>query len=60
MLEELDLSTLESYNRKDLIFNLFRFGVFNEYSNVYKLVTQSLDDFRTEGMLEALNLYKGK
>ena len=34
MLEELDLSTVDSYNRKDLIYNLFRFGVFNEYSNI--------------------------
>jgi hypothetical protein len=52
-LEELDLSTVENYNRHDLMYKLIKNTVFNEFSSVKKLIISNCDAGRMEAYYKA-------
>ena len=58
-LEELDLSKLENYNRKDLSYKLLKATIFNDRSKVKLLKIANCDSKRMESYIEAVEYYKG-
>ncbi|CAK55641.1 unnamed protein product (macronuclear) [Paramecium tetraurelia] len=54
-LEELDLSTVENYNRHDLMYKLIKNTCFNIHSNLRKLTISNCDAGRMEAYYKAYN-----
>lgn len=57
-LRELDLSSLENYNRHDLVENLLNSLVFTPHCNIKKLIVQNLDIGRCKAYLTTLQKYE--